>query len=113
MIGLSCPMTVSCGADLSLFIQWLVFWMCVLTAFLLGLMIVLKPKGFPTGFFPVWVFPAGNCLMVYPRKSKPTFPAYAVNVWVILVFVGLRISPICLSHSVIFCVAFSTSSFFE
>jgi len=71
-------------------------------AFLLGLMRVLYPNGLPTGFFPVWVFPAGNCLIVYPRKSKPTFPPVGVKVCVTLVFFGLKTSPMWESHAMIF-----------
>ncbi len=39
-------------------------------ASLLGLMIVLKPRGLPFVSFPVFVFPTGNCLTVKPRKWR-------------------------------------------
>ena len=72
---------------------------------------VLYPSGFPLVSFPVWVLPTWNCLTVYPKKSKPTFPSEGINVCVTLVFFGLSTSPIFFSQAVIFCVALSNSSF--
>ncbi len=44
-------------------------------AFLLGVMNVLNPNGWPFVFLAVWQRPRGYCRTVQPRKSKPTFPS--------------------------------------
>jgi hypothetical protein len=56
--------------------------MWALTAFWLGLMWVRNVLGIPFVISPALYFPAGYCLILNPRKSKPgssVFPLYSMG----------------------------------
>src|ERR1700733_14556578 len=73
MIAASSLINCPCGADFRLSMVCLICVICRWTASLLGLMMVLKPKGTPLVLVPVCVFPTGFCRMENPKNSKPTF----------------------------------------
>ncbi|GET44667.1 hypothetical protein MiSe_95000 [Microseira wollei NIES-4236] len=62
---------------------------------------VLNPSFFPRVSLPLLFLPIGYCLMVNPRKSKPTFPSTLLSVWETLVLLGLSSNPISASQSFI------------
>jgi hypothetical protein len=77
-MGLRALMSASWGAPLRLLIFLFSSRMWLLTFSLLGLMNVLKPRVFPTVFFPERLGLLATWRKWQPRKSKPTLPLIGV-----------------------------------